>query len=99
MCYMARAGSRTVGVRELRQNLSVHLVRVKDGNTLIVTEHGRPVAELRPLPSGADPLARLVADGRVTPPRRVPPAWPRPLRLALDRPVSVLLEESREDSI
>ena len=50
MCYMASAGSKTVGVRELRQNLSVHLDRVKEGCTLTVTEHGRAVAELRPLP-------------------------------------------------
>ena len=99
MCYMASAGSKTVGVRELRQNLSVHLVRVKGGDTLTVTEHGRAVAELRPLPPESDQLARLIADGRLMPPRRSPLALPRPLRLRLDRPVSDLLEESREDSI
>ncbi len=99
MCYMARAGSKAVGVRELRQNLSVHLDRVKAGNTLTVTEHGRAVAELRPLPPESDGLARLIADGWVMPPRRSPSALPRPLRLALERPVSALLEESREDSI
>jgi antitoxin (DNA-binding transcriptional repressor) of toxin-antitoxin stability system len=99
MCYMARAGSKPVGVRELRQNLSVHLVRVKAGHTLTVTEHGRAVAELRPVPPESDQLARLIADGRLRPPRRSPLALPRPLRLTLDRPVSALLEESREDSI
>ena len=35
-----------VGVRELRQNLSVYLDRVKAGETLEVTEHGHPVARL-----------------------------------------------------
>lgn len=99
MCYMARAGEKTVGVRELRQNLSVHLDRVKEGITLTVTEHGRAVAELRPLSPDSDQLARLVADGRLRPPRRSPAALPRPLRLALDRPVSALLDESREDSV
>ncbi len=99
MCYMARTGPTSVGVRELRQNLSVHLDRVKAGTTLTVTEHGRAVAELRPLPAESDQLARLVADGRLMPPRRSPSALPRPLRLTLDRPLSVLLEESREDSV
>lgn len=37
-----------VGVRELRQNLSRHLARVKDGASLEVTEHGRVVARLSP---------------------------------------------------
>lgn len=43
----------TVGVRELRQNLSRYLDRVKDGESLIVTEHGREVARLVPLQSNA----------------------------------------------
>ncbi len=38
----------TVGVRELRQNLSRYLKRVKEGETLTVTEHGREVARLMP---------------------------------------------------
>lgn len=37
-----------VGVRELRQNLSRYLDRVKDGTSLEVTEHGRVVARLSP---------------------------------------------------
>jgi prevent-host-death family protein len=98
MCYMAQRG-RVVGVRELRQNLSVHLARVKKGQALIVTEHGRAVAELRPLPVETDPLARLLADGRVLPARGPVSALPRPLRLRLDRPVSALLDELRGDAI
>jgi prevent-host-death family protein len=39
----------TVGVRELRQNLSKYLGRVKEGEALTVTEHGREVARLVPL--------------------------------------------------
>ncbi|HEY4277451.1 MAG TPA: type II toxin-antitoxin system prevent-host-death family antitoxin [Conexibacter sp.] len=38
----------TVGVRELRQNLSRYLERVKEGASLDVTEHGRVVARLSP---------------------------------------------------
>jgi prevent-host-death family protein len=98
MCYMA-ARSRTVGVRELRQNLSVYLARVKKGQALTVTEHGLAVAELRPLPAPTDALGRLVDDGRVAPARRPPSALPRPLELPTGRPVSALLDELREDSI
>jgi prevent-host-death family protein len=38
----------TVVVRELRQNLSRYLERVKNGASLEVTEHGRVVARLSP---------------------------------------------------
>ena len=38
----------SVGIRELRQNLSKHLERVKRGETLSVTERGREVAKLVP---------------------------------------------------
>lgn len=98
MCYMA-GRPRTVGVRELRQNLSVYLARVKKGQALTVTEHGRAVAELRPLPPAADALSRLVEEGRVVPARRAPSSLPRPLRLPPGRPASMLLDELREDSI
>jgi antitoxin (DNA-binding transcriptional repressor) of toxin-antitoxin stability system len=98
MCYMATR-TKTVGVRELRQNLSVYLERVKKGQTFTVTEHGHAVAELRALPAAGDALARLLADGRVVAPRRPASALPRPLQLTLERPVSALLEELREDSI
>lgn len=72
-----------VGVRELRQNLSVYLDRVKQGETLEVTEHGRPVAHLGPRPAKAvSILDQMIADGRATPAtfdhRRVPPAPANP---------------------
>jgi prevent-host-death family protein len=55
-----------VGVRELRQNLSVYLDRVKAGETLEVTEHGHPVAQLGPRPTQPmTVLERLTAEGRV----------------------------------
>jgi prevent-host-death family protein len=39
----------TVGIAELRQNLSSYLRRVEAGERLTVTDHNRPVAELVPL--------------------------------------------------
>ncbi len=54
-------------MRELRQNLSVYLRRVRNGEVLRVTEHGHPVALLTPLPLDDDPFADLVAAGRARP--------------------------------
>jgi prevent-host-death family protein len=71
-----------VGVRELRQNLSVYLRRVKDGESLEVTEHGHPVAVLAPLPEPVSNFDRMVAEGRIRPATRSfdeipPPLGPR----------------------
>ena len=61
MCYMDQ-----VGIRELRQNLSVYVRRVKAGETLEVTEQHKPVALLTPLPKTAGTvLERLYAEGRL----------------------------------
>jgi prevent-host-death family protein len=67
MCYM-NAPERA-GVRELRQNLSVYLRKILEGHTIEVTERGRPVALLVPLPNASTPLQRLVASGRATSPK------------------------------
>jgi prevent-host-death family protein len=80
MCYMSESGARParVGVRELRQNLSIYLDRVKAGETLEVTEHGHAVARLTPNPPAKlSILDQMIADGRVTPAtfdhRKIPP--------------------------
>jgi prevent-host-death family protein len=62
--------SETVGVAELRQNLSRYLRRVEQGERLLVTDHNRPVAELGPPPSTGPALDRLIAEGRVAAPTR-----------------------------
>ena len=98
MCYMAaKAGQ--VGVRELRQNLSVYLERVKKGQALLVTEHGRVVARLAPLTPESDPVLRLIASGAVAPARQRPADLPKPLELHLDRPLSSVLDDLRADKI
>jgi len=74
--------SATVGVAELRQNLSTYLRRVGRGERLIVTDHNRPVAELGPPPTAATELDRLIAEGRVSRPRRR--GLPAPIDLAGD---------------
>lgn len=71
-----------VGVAQLRQNLSVYLRRVREGETLVVTDRNRPVAVLGPAPSSATDLDRLIAAGKVSPPRRS--ELPEPLEMGDD---------------
>jgi prevent-host-death family protein len=61
---------RTVGIAELRQNLSRYLRRVENGERLLVTDRNRPVAELGPPPIIGAALDRLIAEGRVVRPIR-----------------------------
>jgi prevent-host-death family protein len=98
MCYMARRRG-TVGVRELRQNLSVYLDRVKKGEALTVTEHGAAVAILRPLPTAPTVLARLVAEGRATVPTRSLRNLPRPLTVTLKKPLTEIVDDIREERL
>lgn len=56
------AASKTVGVRELRQNLSRYLERVKQGETLRVTERGHEVARLVPSSAAIDPYYLKLAE-------------------------------------
>jgi prevent-host-death family protein len=53
----------SVGVRELRQNLSKYLERVKDGEDLVVTERGKVVARLVPAREAeVDPFYLMLAE-------------------------------------
>lgn len=58
----AHPGPGTVGVRELRQNLSKYLERVKEGETLTVTERGHEVARLVPSGRETTPGYRRLAE-------------------------------------
>jgi prevent-host-death family protein len=58
----------SVGVRELRQNLSRYLIEVKGGHAYRVTERGREVARLVPSGPSDSPIARLVAERGATMP-------------------------------
>jgi prevent-host-death family protein len=98
MCYMNRRGQ-AVGVRELRQNLSVYLRRVKAGETLEVRERGHRIAVLAPSGARLTALERLVSAGRATAAigdllDLGPPLGPRPARRA-SRALAQLREERR----
>jgi len=84
----------TVGIAELRQNLSRYLRRVERGERLLVTDRNRPVAELGPPPTTGAALDRLIADGRVLRPIRR--GLPPPLEFEGDaRALSDALNEVR----
>jgi prevent-host-death family protein len=51
----------SVGVRQLKANLSKYLRQVKAGKTLVITEHGRAVGRLTPV---TRPLSVRLADLR-----------------------------------
>lgn len=54
-----------IGVRELRQHASRYLARVANGEPFEVTDRGRPVARLVPVPSGESALVELLQSGRM----------------------------------
>ncbi len=53
----------TIGVRELRQHASRYLARVATGETIEVTDRGRPVALL--VPTHPDPWQVLITSGQI----------------------------------
>ena len=94
MCYMGPVAQ--VGVRELRQNLSVYLARIAQGETLEVKDRGQPVAILAPLPKPISVLERLKREGRLTHGRGDLLALKRP-PMAVSRRGSEALEAQRAD--
>lgn len=90
--------SQQVGVRELRQNLSLYLRRVTAGEHFEVTDHNQPVAVLAPLPGRHSALERLIGEGRVIPARLdlmelgLPPERPRTVSIS-----EALAEQRAED--
>ena len=89
----------SVGIRELKNNLSRYLARVKRGQEVVVTERGKPIARLVKEPpeksAARKGLEELAAKGLVTMPERerrkdVPP----PLKVA-GKPLSQIVIEDR----
>ena len=88
---------RRIGIRELKSTLSQCIREVKSGRTLVVTEHGDPVARM--IPDTASPSDRLDAlrkagsvawSGRRL--RRIKPV----ARVHGNRTVAELVSENRE---
>ena len=105
MCYMGasrrlatRNQEASVGVRELRQNLSVYLARVATGTVFRVTDRGRDVALLVPLHAHATAVERLVASGRAEPASGDLLSLGRPT-VRTKRSLSEALNEIRDDRL
>ena len=69
-----------VGIRALKQNASAVVAQAEAGETVTITDRGRPVAQLTPIPTSR--LTALTHAGRARPPRRhlgeLPPPEPGP---------------------
>lgn len=87
----------SVGVRELRQRASELLRRVEAGETIEITDRGRPVAILAPLPD-CSPMEHLRATGDLAPSRHDLNDLPDPLPLEPGQePPSSVLQRIRRD--
>jgi prevent-host-death family protein len=89
-----------IGARELKTRLGTYLRLVQEGLTIVVTDRGEPIAELRPLPAYAagleGRLRKLAATGLVTPPTRELPSRRRRVRVK-GGSVSDTIVAERED--
>jgi prevent-host-death family protein len=92
--------SRVAGARALKTHLGAYLRKVRNGATIVVTDRGEPIAELRPLDQarqGIHPgLARLLASGAVTRETTAPLRTFRALR-GRGAPLSAAVSQDRED--
>jgi prevent-host-death family protein len=70
----------TVGVRKLRQQASELLRRVEAGETIEITDRGRPVALLSPVPGGS-PYEQMLASGEIERATTDSDDFPEPLEL------------------
>ena len=84
-----------VGIRNLRADLSRYVERVKQGEEIVVTEHGKPVARLVPM-NGERKIDRLIREGVVRPARRPKGPLPEPIRLQGGATVSDILIDQRD---
>ncbi len=98
MCYM-RGREKRVGVRELRQNLSVYLRRVKRGESYEVAERGEPVALLTPALEASTALRRLVSSGRASSPVGDLLALGQPGKSRRRKALKRALEETRDERL
>lgn len=93
---MVNAVSR-VGIRELRNHVAAVVRRAGEGERIVVTVDGRPVARLGPLdPEGTPSLDELIAAGLVRGPRRPDrPEPPEAIDVPVDARIDRVLDELR----
>lgn len=86
----------SVGIRELRQRASQLLRLVERGETIEITDRGRPVAVLGPPPEGS-PLDRLRRAGDIEPASGDVDDLPAPLTSVGTESPSIVLARLRRD--
>jgi len=91
---------KTVGARELKTRLGRYLRAVRSGSTIVVTDRGEPVAELRPIRAAKGDLEarfdEMAALGLLTRGSGEPLRPATPVRIT-GRSVSRTIVEDRED--
>jgi prevent-host-death family protein len=90
---------KTITMTELNQRTSAITREVTEsGETVLVTNHGKPVLRLVPeRPASDDPVQRLIDAGLATPARTPRKRFLRRGRIETSRPVDELLAEDRAD--
>ncbi len=96
---------RAVGIREIKDKLSKYLGYVREGETVLVTDRGKVVAQLAPPPvyaptahSDDEALARLAAAGKVRlAGRRIPSPGEAAVPGAAGRDYRAALDEARSE--
>ncbi len=100
MTTMRNANRTAVGCRELKTRLGTYLRQVQRGRVIVVTERGRPVAELRPIPIEDDEekakMSELVALGLLTHESSASLAPLKPVPIS-GKSLSQTILEDRED--
>ena len=86
----------TIGIRELRQNASLWIAKVKAGVSIQITDRGTPVARLVPLTPAEQARDKLIAGGQLIP-ASAPRAALRRADLIKGRSLSAILDEQRAD--
>jgi antitoxin (DNA-binding transcriptional repressor) of toxin-antitoxin stability system len=94
----------TMGIREVTRHTSQTLHRAADGETVIVTEHDRPIAMIVPLPeTGNELVDALIREGKLTPssnPGGIPALLAiNALEASDERDTAEILAEMREERL
>ena len=91
----------TVGIKQLKNQLTQYLRRTKGGEEIIVTERGKPIAIIQPIRSAEEVgsregrLAQLAAQGRLTLPTRPPRKRVRLVKVSGPPLSAIILEDRR----
>ena len=93
--------TKSIGSRELKTRFGAYLRQVRDGVTILVTDRGEPIAELRPLRTAStseeERMVELAASGLLTPrSRKELTKRKTPVRIT-GGPISETIAEDRED--